>query len=221
MLYSLERLEAEAAENRAAAGILFNARDLVAYGIPQADGAEIIKAVKQVFILRGAGKAAEWAFESIPGFASDAKEAAARVQRIIEQEKSGEAAVDALCDKYRTEKGARQRREHNPEYLTERAEAAEAAARLIKEGQQMRREKGLPAADEGGIIKAVKERYIETQSAGKAAEWAFESIPGFALTLNRAKERVRWIIDAEQCGEAAIDKAADKIRDRNRKRIAG
>ena len=110
MLYSLERLEAEAAENRAAAGILFNARDLVAYGMPQADGAEIIKAVKQVFILRG---------------------------------------------------------------------------------------------------------------AGKAAEWAFESIPGFALTLNRAKERVRWIIDAEKCGEAAIDKAADKIRDRNRKRIAG
>lgn len=218
MLYSLERLETEAKESRAAAGILFNARDLLAYGIPQANGAETIKAVKQVFILRGAGKAAEWALDNIPGFASDGKEAAARVKQIIEQEKSGEAVIDALCERYRTEKGARQRKEHNPEYLTERAAAAEAAARLIKEGQQIRQENGLPAADENSIIKAVKEKYIETEAAGKVAEWAFNNIPGFALTISKAKERVKWIIDAEKCGEAAIDTAADGIRDRNRKR---
>ena len=66
-------------------------------------------------------------------------------------------------------------------------------------------------------IKAVKQVFI-LRGAGKVAEWAFNNIPGFALTINKAKERVKWIIDAEKCGEAAIDTAADRIRDRNRKR---
>ena len=218
MLYSLEKLETEAAEYRAAARILIDAREVLEEGIPITDAAEVVKAVKEIFILRGVKVAAEWAFDNVPAFAFDSKEAAERVKRIIEQEKSGEAALDALCDHYRADKGARQRRRHNPRFLLSMAGEWERAARLIREGQQIRQRQNLPAADENSIIKSVKERYIEMQSAGKVAEWAFNNIPGFSLTINKAKERVNWIIDAEQSGEAALDAACDKARDANRKK---
>jgi len=218
--YSLEKLEAEAAADRSAAEILIEAREKLEEGTAAETEADIIKAVKEVFILRGAKVAAQWAFDSIPAFAADSKEAAERVKRIIEQEKSGEAALDALCNYYRENKGARQRRRHDIDFLTAEAEQLERAAELIKEGQQIRQERGLQEPGEDAIIKAVKECYINLQSIEKAAQWAFDSVPGFSLTVNKAKERVIWIIDAEESGEAALDKACSMARDRNRKRAA-
>lgn len=218
MKYSLEKLDAEAAADRSAAEILIEARETLEKGTGTAE-ADIIKAVKEVFILRGAKVAAQWAFDSIPAFAADNKEAAERVKRIIEQE-SGEAALDALCNYYRENKGARQRRRHDIDFLTAEAERLERAAELIKEGQQIRQERGLQEPGEDAIIKAVKECYINLQSIEKAAQWAFDSVPGFSLTVNKAKERVIWIIDAEESGEAALDKACSMARDRNRKRAA-
>ena len=220
MKYSLEKLEAEAAADRAAAGIMIEARELLEEGTAAATEAEIVKAVKEVFILRGAKAAAHWAFDSIPGCSADTKEAAERVKRIMEQEKSGEAALDALCDYYRENKGARQRRRHDIEFLTDEAERLERAAELIREGQQIRQERGLQEPGEDQIIKAVKESYTKLQSIEKAAQQAFDSIPGFSLTINKAKERVKWIIDAEESGEAALDTACSMARDRNRKRAA-
>lgn len=217
MLYPLERLEAEAAADREKADIMIKAEKLSKEGIAAKDETEIIKAVKEVYILRGIKVSAEWAFNNVPDFAIDIKEAAERVKGIIEQE-SGEAALDAFCEYYRKDNGARRRRQHDYNFLLAEAEKLERAARLIKESQQMRKEQNLPAADENGIIKAVKEKYIETQSAAKAAEWAFYSVPYFAETTNKAKERVLWIIDEEESGEAVIDAACKKARAANRKK---
>lgn len=218
MIYPLEKLEAEAAAYRAAARILFDARDVLEEGATITSAVEAVKAVKEVYILRGVKVATDWAIKNVPAFVFDSIEAAGRVKRIIEQEQSGDAALDALCDQYREQRGARQRRQHDPYYLLQTAEKLERAARLMKEGQQIRKEQNLPAADENGIIKAVKERYIETQSAVKVSEWAFDNIQGFSLTKNKAKERVDWIIDAEQSGEAALDIACEKVRKANRKK---
>lgn len=218
MLYPLERLEAEAAADRKKADILIEAREVLEDGIAAEDETEIIKAVKEVYILRGVKVAAQWAVDSVPGFAADTKEAAERVKRIIEQEKSGEAALDAFCDYYRENKGARQRRQNDISFLLAEAEKLERAARLMREGQQIRQENGQEEPGEEKIVKAVKESYINLQSINKAAEWAFDNIPGFALTMNKARERVSWIIDAEESGEAALDMACDMVRDRNRKK---
>ena len=219
MIYPLERLEAEAAADREKADILIKAREVLEAGIAAEDEAEIIKAVKGVYILRGVKVAAQWAVDSVPGFAEDTKEAAERVKRIIEQE-SGEAALDAFCNYYRENKGARQRRQHDYNFLLAEAEKLERAARLMREGQQIRQESGQEEQEEEQIIKAVKERYINLQSVNKAAEWAFDNLSGFALTINKARERVTWIIDAEESGEAALDTACNMVRDRNRKKAA-
>ncbi|MBQ6446001.1 MAG: hypothetical protein IJJ10_00835 [Bacillus sp. (in: Bacteria)] len=66
MKYSLEKLETEAAADRAAAGIMIEARELLEEGTAAATEAEIVKAVKEVFILRGAKAAAQWAFDWLP-----------------------------------------------------------------------------------------------------------------------------------------------------------
>lgn len=93
-------------------------------------------------------------------------------------------------------------------------------ARLIREGQQLRKAENLPPLDADKAIKEIKSKYIESESAVKAAQWAFDNIPGFSVSLERSKKLTAWIIDHESSGDADIDAACKKIR-RARRRHAG
>ena len=214
MIYQVEWLEETADRESKTADILYRARRIEEGRIAQGQAAFV---VKHLFILHGVQGAAQWALEHISGFAPDIKAAKRRVSEIIAGESSGDADLDNLCEQYRQNSNLRKRKSHSIEYLEGRAEVFSRAARLIREGQQLRKAQNLPEIDEAALVREIRAKYIELQSAVKVAQWAFDTIPGFAASVNKAKERVNWMLDAEESGDAEIDEQCDNNRYWNRK----
>lgn len=213
MIYPVEWLEETADKESKTAEILNRARRIEEGRIAQGQAAY---AVKHLFILHGLRDTAQWALEHISGFAPDMKAAKKRVSEIIAGESSGDADLDNLCEQYRQNINLRKRKSHSAEYLESRVEVFNRAAQLIREGQHIRKAQNLPEIDEAALIREIKAKYIELQNAGKVAQWAFDTIPGFAASFNKAKERVNWMLDVEESGDEEIDKQCKESRQWNK-----
>ena len=219
MKYTLEVLEAIASAAYRDAETLETARRSLSEKLTiEAQEEDIIKSVRRAYLVKSGTFAAGWALDNIPGFAVNISDAKRRVNLIIEDDKeSGDVALDELCSKYRKIRKEHRQVKYTGEDLREMASEWGHAAQLIREGKQMRKELGIPEADEVDTIAEIRRKYIECRSISKVAQWALDNIQCFAKSSQKAKMRVKWIIDAESIGDAALDSLCDEYRRENRK----
>lgn len=218
MKYTLEVLEAIASAAARDAETLETARRSLSEKLTiGAQEEDIIKSVRRAYLVKSGSFAASWALDNIPGFAVNISEAKRRVNLIIEDDKeSGDATLDELCSKYRKIRKEHKQVKYTGEDLREMASEWGCAAQLIREGKQMQKELGIPEANGADTIVEIRRRYIECRSISKVAQWALDNIPCFAKSLQKAKMRVKWIVDAESSGDAALDSLCDEYRRENR-----
>lgn len=218
MKYSLEMLEAMTyTANRYAETLEAARRSLSVMLTIGAQEEDIIKSVRRAYLVKSGSFAASWALDNIPGFSANISDAKRRVNLIIEGNKeSGDDTLDELCSKYRKIRKEHRQIKYTSEDLREMASEWGIAAQLIREGKQMRKESGIPEADEADTILEIRRKYIECRSITKVAEWALDNIPCFAKSSQKAKMRAKWIIDAESSGDAALDDLCNEYRKENR-----
>lgn len=212
MKYTLEVLEAIASAAARDAEMLETARRSLSEKLTiGAQEEDIIKSVRRAYLVKSGSFAASWALDNIPGFAVNISEAKRRVNLIIEDDKeSGDATLDELCSKYRKIRKEHKQVKYTGEDLREMASEWGCAAQLIREGKQMQKELGIPEANEADMVVEIKRRYIECRSISKVAQWALDNIPCFAKSSQKAKMRVKWIIDAESSEDAVLDSLCDE-----------
>lgn len=225
MVHTFAYLDAKIYEYENRINILNNADAIDRYGkrddeTKREPGREVYY-IKSVYILRGKKRAAEWAMEYLPGFAVDLKTAQDRVMTMIEQE-SGDRETDDLCEILKHQ-GKRQEKEyHDRRWLSDKIHEYNQIAWIIYPGIMRR---GLQGLDDNTqeIAKLVKVKFIELNSTEKVAAWAFDEIPGFSVSMNKAKIRVNWILDHDDCCERVkiakgcyidIDGVCKKLRNR-------
>ena len=220
MKYTIETIEAEARAAQKEAELLEDARKLETKGfINSLSEQETTEAIKRLYLLHGKSDVGRWAFANIPGFAVNASAALRRTQEIIETQKSRNADVEALCERYAASRKAHRRTwlndvDRHITALKERAERWEKVAQYLQDGQQERAEKGLPAVEINTIITAIKEAYAQDGSARRVAEWAAGQ--GYARNTSQAQKIVVWAIDETETDNEELENVCWNVRNRGR-----